>query len=1176
MKIAGVQFPELLLTAIRDHKLVVFAGTGVSMGDPANLPSYKNLALKVAEGTGEVMQNHEPEDRFLGRLKYKQVDVHNRAVQELSRRNPTPTSLHRDLLRLYSEVQQIRIVTTNYDLLFEEAANDVLGNTPEVYSAPALPLGDRFYGIVHIHGSVKYSEEIVLTDSDFGRAYLTEGWARRFLVNLFHNFTVLFIGYSHNDTIVSYLARALPESEVGHRFALTEENDDPQRWKVLGIDPIVYKKPNQNDYSALYECIRRLAEIVRRNILDWQRELLDLAGKPPPLDEEESDIIEDSLKDVAKTRFFVNTARSPEWIAWLDNRKHLDALFTSNDLNERDKILAGWLAEHYAIHYPDDLFLIIAKHGMHLNPLFWSIIGYEISSDNSEQIDIDIFSRWISLLLGTMPDRDDQYILFRLGEQCIKHGQMLIILQIFNAISESHVQIKSGFFLNDEGVDVPNPKVDVYLSTIGDHYVLNKLWENGLKPNLDQVAEPLLKQVVWSLEQRYFKLFLWQKAGQDWDGDSYRRSAIEPHEQDKYPKPIDVLIDSARDCLQWLISNKGQVAAQWCDHLVRSEIPLLRRLAIHTLIERQDLTSDEKINWLLIQKKLHYGPARHEIYRLLQATYPLNSQSIRSAVIKEIQNFVWPDDDDPEKVALTTLHHLEWLYWLHSSAPDCNITKKALDNIRKDYPEFKPREHPDLTHWIGSGWVGPQSPWTVDELLSKSAKELLNELLSFQTTEFLGPSREGLVAAIAEATKKNFEWGYELAGNLADSGEWETDLWSGLMRAWTEMELDQESHGKVLNWLSLIELYSKHEHTIAEALYALVKNNGKPYAIHLLSQANEIAWTLWNHLDRAKKIPDKSNDWVSDAINHPSGDLSQYWLGSLSIWRKSQDPIPNVFNNGYEKIFSAIVQDHSLPGRLGRSILASQLTFLLTADETWTRNNLLPLFYPAIGAGEFQASWDGFLTWGRLTPPVAELLEDAFCKAIPHIKNELKGCLERFIEYYTDMIVYFVKDPLNEWIPELFLHGTLEARCHFASRISSHLVQMDESMQHECWQCWLKKYWENRLQGVPAVLESEESKEMLRWLICFRSLFPEAVDLAIQMPNTPLQQSFVLYDLKDNELLQQYPETVAKLLLYLGESGSPRYILHELPEIIIKIQKSIPPSLKDKLLELVAKLGFTL
>ena len=37
------------------------------MGEPACLPSFKELAKKIAQGTGELLQD-EAEDRFLGRL----------------------------------------------------------------------------------------------------------------------------------------------------------------------------------------------------------------------------------------------------------------------------------------------------------------------------------------------------------------------------------------------------------------------------------------------------------------------------------------------------------------------------------------------------------------------------------------------------------------------------------------------------------------------------------------------------------------------------------------------------------------------------------------------------------------------------------------------------------------------------------------------------------------------------------------------------------------------------------------------------------------------------------------------------------------------------------------------------------------------------------------------------
>lgn len=52
MKIDGVDFPQPLLDALRDGRLVVFAGAGVSMGPPSDLPGFRRLAKQVAEGPG--------------------------------------------------------------------------------------------------------------------------------------------------------------------------------------------------------------------------------------------------------------------------------------------------------------------------------------------------------------------------------------------------------------------------------------------------------------------------------------------------------------------------------------------------------------------------------------------------------------------------------------------------------------------------------------------------------------------------------------------------------------------------------------------------------------------------------------------------------------------------------------------------------------------------------------------------------------------------------------------------------------------------------------------------------------------------------------------------------------------------------------------------------------------
>ena len=79
MRLANVDFPTPLLDALRDNRLVVFAGAGVSMGEPANLPDFETLTQKIASGTGKTRGKNESPDEFLGRLAKGGVDVRHLA-----------------------------------------------------------------------------------------------------------------------------------------------------------------------------------------------------------------------------------------------------------------------------------------------------------------------------------------------------------------------------------------------------------------------------------------------------------------------------------------------------------------------------------------------------------------------------------------------------------------------------------------------------------------------------------------------------------------------------------------------------------------------------------------------------------------------------------------------------------------------------------------------------------------------------------------------------------------------------------------------------------------------------------------------------------------------------------------------------------------------------------------
>ena len=238
-------------------------------------------------------------------------------------------------------------------------------------------------------------------------------------------------------------------------------------------------------------------------------------------------------------------------------------------------------------------------------------------------------------MLTAIPVHGSSYaFLLQIGKHCIKRGMLDSLLQIFDAMARSRLLFEKGFVWSDGNDEDTNAPVNVELPMLGDHYALNELWENGLKPKLSQVAEPLLERVIRHLEERYLTRHTWQMASRDFEPESDSRSAIEPHEQDSDPQAVDVLIDAARDCLEWLTQSQADVVAQWCIRFAASDAPLLRRLAVHGISERKDLTADDKIDWLLTHIDIHELPVHHEVFRSVRLAYPKASPELRENLIE--------------------------------------------------------------------------------------------------------------------------------------------------------------------------------------------------------------------------------------------------------------------------------------------------------------------------------------------------------------------------------------------------------------------------------------------------------------------------------------------------------------------------------------------------------------
>ena len=1176
MKIAGVDFPEPLLNALRDGRLVVFAGAGVSMGPPAGLPSFGRLAEQVAEGTGQSIGNAETEDRFLGRLKDRGTDVHQRAAQILHQNNPKPTALHSNLLRFFHDLEAVRTVTTNFDDLFERATLDQFNSQPKLFQAPVLPLGNRFRGIVHLHGSVNEPEEMVLTHLDFGRAYLTEsdGWARRFVIDLFTNYTVLFVGYSHSDTIMTYLTPSLPPNDGQKRFALVgDQSDDPNHWRRMGIEPVAFHQTDANDFRGLEEAVTGLAHFMRRGVLEWQREIAAIAsGYPPigPIDDESAGIIEHALSDPVKTRFFVESAELPEWIDWLDGYGQLAALFTDGELGQRDQTLVSWLVSRFAISHSGALFALIGRHGGRLNPTLWQQLSWQMQHSISQSLDAKVVNRWVLCLTSTIPAEADEVALSWIAEACASVGATDSLLRVYDAMTAR--------------LDRAPPRLEWRNSDMF-HYEMQKILSECIKPNLPDMVEPLLALTTMRLNSRHAVLTAWEEGDATWRWDNFGRSAIEPHEQDNLNGEIDPLIDTARECLEWLAVNRADVARLWSERYSGSSAPLLRRLAIHTLSARTDLSDDDKIAWLLKSYDIHEIAAHHEIFRTASIAYPQAGLEQRCALINAVLAYRCPEETEPDKDRYTAYHHLEWLYWLREAAPDCEFTGQALATIWEQHPEFQPSEHHDFTHyhWSGVRSVN-QSPWDVDALLAQPTYEELLFLLEYEPTEaevFDGYSRLRTLNNVAEAAKQKPAWGLDLADSMVSSGRWNSDLWPHVIQAWTATELDEVELIKTLSHLSANELHQAYTNDVANALCMIARKANDPESEQWLSKANAIAVALQPYAVMAQ-VPNftpsvggvpQEVDWLQKALTHPCGRLGEFWVQSIALWHRQQETPPQSLNDEYRSALDGIMQDNGVAGQLARTALARYFPFLLRVDETWTGQNLIPLLSP--GHSEFVSTWDGLTYCGQMTPQTAEFLREPFLKAVEHINHELAGSRQkRFITKYIGLLAWFVTGPTDEWITKLFTHGDAEVKHQFATEISHHLRSLDDVRQEEWWSIWLKGYWANRRLGIPAQLDDTEIETMIGWTTLLPAVYPEAVDLAVKMRAVPLQRGTAIYRIGNDDLVNQYPEAVAKLLIHLAKVDQKPWTWHRAKEIFDELlQSNLDNETKVSLSETIAKIG---
>lgn len=335
--------PDILLERCDAGRVVFLCGAGVSL--PSGMPTFVGLTRYVIEffdppDDSEIMAAFRPwlDDQSaanvpldqifnLLHLEYGKDEVNSLVTERLS----APLEIkdfgheHGLIKRISSSQSGVpQIVTTNFDRLFEvgQEGEHLVWHVPPAF--PDLNFGSKIEGITYLHGrlveAASKSHSYVLSSADFGRAYLSEGWATNFIRHLLERYTVVLVGYQAEDPPIKYLLQGLNHDGQYDRSrlyafdrGLPEEIE--AKWRDRGATAIAY-----SDHPDLWKSMEAWADRAddpRR----WRASIIAKSQQDPKdLAPHERGQVAHVLRTVQGARLFseADPVPHPEWVCVMD------------------------------------------------------------------------------------------------------------------------------------------------------------------------------------------------------------------------------------------------------------------------------------------------------------------------------------------------------------------------------------------------------------------------------------------------------------------------------------------------------------------------------------------------------------------------------------------------------------------------------------------------------------------------------------------------------------------------------------------------------------------------------------------------------------------------------------------------------------------------------------------
>lgn len=971
----GPELPDDLVQAQERGETLFVCGAGVSRG--AGLVLFRELVKGIYAKLGESWEPHPAEremmqqnvgqyDRVVRALERRLIGQDGRKAQHwrehirsavreiLTPREDSDLTNHLCLLELSRDSEhRNRLVTTNFDTLFERAWHAAKGVPLPSHACQAMPQPNAagFSGVLHLHGRLADAKlgidetDLVLTSAEFGDSYLRNGWASRYLYDLARTHVLVLVGYAADDPPMRYLLEVLeadrerfPDLQRVYAFAEMANGDGELQealWRAKGVEPILYPVDETGSHDSLYWTIREWSRYAE-DPTAWRRERLKALLLPDPASLESAALVEATalLKHGDADRLLGEISPSPAWLPELTRRGVISNEGASG---------GPWICARL-----DDPEMVRACASALPSETAWNHIDWMLSNkDKQPPIEYRTAWRWIALARRAQRLSWQAQSLF-LPDRAASAEDEFAFRTTVVGLFVPRLQVRRPLrwpFL-EEAEDKP---ITARSLVEADFEAGNALpVEDVLKVLSDEPAkeERLLRSLCRSLEDALDEA---QAAGfiDSIDRASHDVPSIADHEQNESRGGFLPLVRLIGKIWERLAIHARYQARPLASGWARSEYRLFQRLYFHALTNPVAFEAAEAMDALMdiSDDALWSFELRRETMRLMAERWNEFPVDGRSRLMARIVNGpprsmfrVEVLENSDEWMAVQD--HCVFVRLARISSAGGNMDPQgleALQAIRGRHPEWTAGigDRDDFTSWHTSS-RGPLGDPSI--LASTPDTELVPHALQLQRDQpWASPD---LWRQFCVADPERALGGLETE---AAEGKWDPTAWQEFLWAAAETE-SPDLQQRVAGLIVLIP-----DPTLVAILSSAASwlQRCREQLVHSLPGMPSPFFRTWDHLAGLaySQVSDDRRETQDDDIGNatlsePGGQLAWTLVDALDA---SKPASGTGLGGEFEPRFSKAMSALGRPGLLARAYVIRFLPWFFSIAPDWTSAHLLPL-----------------------------------------------------------------------------------------------------------------------------------------------------------------------------------------------------------------------------------------